>query len=291
MQCSKCQRDAIVFQPYSGLHLCDQHIIADVEAKAKRRIRAHSWLKPGDHIAVLLSGDKSTSALLYFLKKLTVHRRDIRISAITTDNGTGAPSNTSQAKRIAKVLDTELLEVLLSEESKFGSESCTGKNPEIPSPPLFPPLRSTLLDRIAQRHGITKIARGLCLDDAAGMVLENIIRGDVGKLFSGSYCQSLLLQICPFISVTAAEVSLYADLCRCDNNRTLNPYQGNRLHNDMVTLLDCFTNNHPATKYALLNLGENLAVSRRGSQVSSIRVNGTGNIKEGAAMTTQHSVR
>ena len=90
MQCSKCHRDAIVFQSYSGLHLCDQHLIADVEAKAKKMIRAQGWLRPGDHIAVLLSGDQSSSALLYFLKKLTAHRRDIRISAITIDNGTGA---------------------------------------------------------------------------------------------------------------------------------------------------------------------------------------------------------
>jgi tRNA(Ile)-lysidine synthase TilS/MesJ len=42
---------------------------------------------PGDHIAVALSGDAGSSALLYFLKKLTASRRDIRISAITVDEG------------------------------------------------------------------------------------------------------------------------------------------------------------------------------------------------------------
>ena len=82
MKCSKCLQDAIIFQPYSGLHLCGQHIIADVEAKAKKVIRAHGWLKSGDHIAVFLSGDQSSSALLYFLKKLTAQRHDIRITAI-----------------------------------------------------------------------------------------------------------------------------------------------------------------------------------------------------------------
>ena len=259
MQCSKCHRDAIVFQPYSGLHLCGQHSIADVEAKAKKVIRAHGWLKYGDHIAVLLSGNRSSSALLYFLKHLTAERRDIRITAITIADGTGARSDTSRAKQIAECLDTELLEVSLSEESETGDGIFTAKNPDISSLPSFSTSRSILLDRIAQRHGITKIAWDLCLDDAAGVVLESIIRGDGEKLVSGSSCQGVIPRICPFISVTAAEVSLYAALCGCGNQPTLNPEQGDGLHKDTVTMLDGFTNNHPATKYALLNLGENLA--------------------------------
>ena len=32
----------------------------------------------------------------------------------------------------------------------------------------------------------------------------------------------------------------------------------------MVAMLDDYTNNHPATKYALLNLGENLAGFHKG---------------------------
>jgi len=51
--------------------------------KAKHEIRRHRWITPGDHIAVALSGDKSSAALLYFLKKLTSNRRDISISAIS----------------------------------------------------------------------------------------------------------------------------------------------------------------------------------------------------------------
>ena len=70
MQCNKCRRDAILFQEYSGQHLCKYHVEADVEAKAKYEIRRNRWMTPGDHIAVALSGGKNSSALLYFLKKL-----------------------------------------------------------------------------------------------------------------------------------------------------------------------------------------------------------------------------
>ncbi|MDO8873787.1 MAG: tRNA(Ile)-lysidine synthase [Methanoregula sp.] len=259
MQCSKCHRDAIVFQSYSGLHLCDQHLIVDVEAKAKKVIRAQGWLRPGDHIAVLLSGDRCSSALLYFLKKLTAQRRDIRVSAITIDDGTSTRGDTSRAKRIADDLDTEFLEVSWSEEFSIGAETFTGKNQDISSLPLLHPSRSILLDRIAQQHGITKIAWGQCLDDAAGVVLESVIRGDVEKLISSNSCQDALLRVCPFISVTAVEVSLYAALCGCGDEQAVKPDQRDGLHKDTIAMLDCFTKNHPATKYALLNLGEELA--------------------------------
>ena len=87
MQCDACRREAEVFQPYSGKHLCPVHFFKDFEAKAKRAIRSHGWLRPGDHIAVVLPGDAAGAALLVFLANLTENRRDIRLSAITIDPG------------------------------------------------------------------------------------------------------------------------------------------------------------------------------------------------------------
>ncbi|MDP3564860.1 MAG: tRNA(Ile)-lysidine synthase [Methanoregula sp.] len=255
MQCSKCPRDAIVFQRYSGLHLCSQHSIADVEAKAKKMIRLQGWLRPGDHIAVLLSGDQSSSALLYFLKKLTAQRRDIRITAISIAGGAGAQNDISHAKQIAEGLDTGFLEVSWPEEVGTRMTSGTGKDQDV----AYPPSKPTLPDRIAQRYGITKIAWGLCLDDAAGVVLESVLRGEGERLIRYSSCQDAPVPICPFISVTSAEVSLYAELCGCGGERTMNLDQGDELHRDAITMLNGFTHNHPATKYALLNLAETLA--------------------------------
>jgi tRNA(Ile)-lysidine synthase TilS/MesJ len=267
MQCSRCHRDAIVFQPYSGLHLCDQHLIADVEAKARKMIRAQGWLRPGDHIAVLLSGDQSSSALLYFLKQLTAQRRDIRISAITMAFGRSAPPcEISRAKRIAELLDTELFEISLSEKSQDMVETVTGKNTELSPQLLISPPQYIPVETPAYPQGITKIAWGLCLDDAAGVVLESVIRGDGEKLVMGSSSQGLLPRICPFISITTEEISLYAELCGCGNQPAISPVEGDGLHKDTVTMLDNYTNNHPATKYALMNLGENLAGIKKGME-------------------------
>lgn len=258
MQCSKCHREAIIFQSYSGMHLCDQHLVTDIEAKAKKMIRAQGWLRPGDHIAVLLSGDQSSHALLYFLKRLTSQRRDVRISAITIADGTGDNSDISRTKGVAEALGVEIFEGSWS-ESGFLLGTGTEKNLNTTSLPLSAPSRSVLLDRIAQQHGISSIAWTLCLDDAAGVVLDRFIRGDVDILVKGNSCKDSILRICPFISVSAKEVSLYATLCGFPDKQTSRPEPGDGLYQDTVAMLDDYTNNHPATKYALLNLGENLA--------------------------------
>ena len=69
MQCDKCRNEAVFFQPYSGRHLCGRHLAADIEARAKRSIRSHRWMSPGDHIAVIRTGDRKSAALLHLLKK------------------------------------------------------------------------------------------------------------------------------------------------------------------------------------------------------------------------------
>lgn len=79
MQCSKCKRKAIHYQAYSGQNLCEGHLVADVERKAKRTIRQQRSLQPGDSIAVLQRGEAADKALLSFLQKLTNTRRDIQI--------------------------------------------------------------------------------------------------------------------------------------------------------------------------------------------------------------------
>jgi len=80
--CSKCRQEAVIFQPYSGQHLCRDHFILDFETKAKREIRRNHWMGPGDHIAVLLTGAGAEHALLSFFRRLAGARSDIRITGI-----------------------------------------------------------------------------------------------------------------------------------------------------------------------------------------------------------------
>ena len=82
MECSKCKREAVVYQAYSGQHLCREHLALDIGAKARRAIRRHRMIRPGDRIGVILGGSDADCALLAFLQDLTGSRRDVRVFSI-----------------------------------------------------------------------------------------------------------------------------------------------------------------------------------------------------------------
>jgi uncharacterized protein (TIGR00269 family) len=260
MQCSKCGRIAIIFQAYSGQHLCLQHFTADVEAKAKHEIRSHHWLKSGDHIAVGLSGDACSSALLYFLKKLTSNRRDIRISAISIDEGIAGYRSLKESGRIAALLQTESITGSFLEsfgkrldeiaETKGNTCSCT----------YCRVIRNFLLNQIARENGVTKIAFGSTLDDAAGSVLKHFLVGIPENTIGSDVRQGGKIPLIrPFIAVPKEEIVLYADLHVKEYNRSHCPYTNNHFDEDVDAMLNEFTLHHPATKYALLGLKKNLS--------------------------------
>lgn len=262
MQCSKCRNMAVLFQEYSGQYLCRQHFEADVEAKAKHEIRRHHWLSPGDHIAVALSGDACSSALLYFLKKLTSNRRDIRISAISVDEGIPGYHCTASAMRIAEQLDTEC--IMESFKERFGitiDEIAHTKGIAL-SCTYCRVLRNYLLNRIALEHGITKLAFGRTLDEEAGSVLKNVLQGNVEILVrSERAVRGKIPHIFPFIAVPEKEVAFYADLQVKGYIQSCCPYDNKPPDEDTQAMLNDFTIRHPATKYALLGLKKNLAAA------------------------------
>jgi uncharacterized protein (TIGR00269 family) len=249
-----------MFQTYSGQHLCLHHFTADVEAKAKHEIRRNHWLKSGDHIAVGLSGDACSSALLYFLKKLTSNRRDIRISAISIDEGIAEYSIPGGSRRIAEMLQTECIDQSFQENmGKSLDEIAEIKGTTSPCT-YCRVIRNFLLNRIAQEKGVTKIACGSTLDHAAGSVLNHILQGIPESVVgSGVSGVGKIPRIQPFIAVPKKEITFYADLHVKEYNRSHCPYTVNHFEEDVFAMLNEFTMHHPATKYALLSLKKNMA--------------------------------
>ena len=260
MQCNKCRRNAVLFQEYSGQHLCKQHFEADVEAKAKHEIRRHQWMIPGDHIAVALSGDQSSNALLYFLKKLTSNRRDIKISAISLDEGIAGYRDPACAMRIAELLDTECIRGSFQESFGTTVDEIAHTKGTTLSCMYCRVLRKFLLNRIAREHGITKLALGHTLDEGAVSVLKNVLQGNPEILVSSDRAaRGKIPRIRPFISVPHNEVALYADLHVKGYNQSRCPYHNKPFEEDVQAMLNGFTIRHPATKHALLSLEKNLA--------------------------------
>lgn len=259
MQCSKCRRDAIIFQRYSGLHLCEYHFNRDFEAKAKRAIREHHWIRSGDQVAVALSGGKDSSAVLFFLHRLLRKRPDVGLMAITVDEGIAGYRDPARARAIARRIGVPWVTASFQEEYGITLDEIVARKGTRLSCSYCGVLRRALMNRIAREQGVTKFAYGFNLDDEAQSVLMNVLRGDAGRLTRPvREVAGMVPRIKPFIYIPEREVALYAflhvegfDLAGC-------PYAVGALRRDVRGILDDYTSRHPATKYSLVNMGETL---------------------------------
>jgi uncharacterized protein (TIGR00269 family) len=259
MLCSKCRREAVIYQRYSGLHLCRTHFEADFEAKAQRAIRVHRWISPGDRIGVAMSGGKDSSALLFFLHRLVGKRRDVELVAFTVDEGISGYRDPSVPESIAGRLDIRHISVSFQDMFGITVDEIVGKKGDQLSCSYCGVLRRQCLNRMAKEHGATRLAFGFNLDDEAQSVLMNVLRGDTERLVRPLYpVEGLVSRIKPFMYIPEREVALYAFYHiegilpgRC-------PYAATALRSDVRKLLNDYAWDHPSTRYSLVNLGEDL---------------------------------
>lgn len=259
MQCSRCRKDAVVFQEYSGLHLCEEHLLRDIGAKAKRTIRTRHWLEPRDHIAVALSGGAASSAVLAFLRDLVGNRRDIRLSTLHV----GIPGRAAQAasaEEVAGATGVPFIRIPLQETGGPEDSGCpapgAGSDAKGNAARILPVLR-----RYAREQGITKIALGTVLEDRAEDVFSRIVAGNIislaGTRSSGEDLVPAIIH--PFLYIPEGEAARYA-ACRFPGRDFPVPEPCREpFAADAGSLLDDYTVRHPSTRYSLVHLADRLA--------------------------------
>jgi tRNA(Ile)-lysidine synthase TilS/MesJ len=268
MRCDTCGREAVLYQNYSGLHLCREHFTADLEAKVKRAIRTHRWLHPHDHIGVLLSGGAAGSALLFFFKALTARRRDVRVSAIIIDEGIRGYRIAQQAQRVAESLGADYYAGSFEERFGITMDEIVKERGDADACLTCRVLREALITGIARQHGITKIACGTSLDDGAREILLDVLTGRIERamLPCDTPGPSGIPVIRPFMYVPKGEIERYAKMYleeTAATQTTCSHAAGSSLSRDTGPMLDTYNDRHPATMFALVNLREHLSGAAR----------------------------
>jgi uncharacterized protein (TIGR00269 family) len=258
IKCDKCSKRAIIFQKYSGMHLCRDHFQKDVHRKVRETLRQTKIFGRGAKIAIAMDGGENSSVLLYILKDLFSRRRDIEFAAVLIDEGiSGYRSNTlSSAKSLADRLDVPYFIRNFKDAFGITADQMASQNRGHPPCLFCRAMKDALLNRIALEIGAGVLATGHSLDHEAGMIFQCYLRGDIGQLFKIKTDQSreeLIARIKPLMRVPQREISLYSrdhGLCSLQAHTCL--YSGDAMKRETTRALNDFEHKHPGTKYSLL---------------------------------------
>jgi tRNA(Ile)-lysidine synthase TilS/MesJ len=255
MDCDHCRREAILFQPYSGQHLCERHFTLDVERRAKRIIRKNGWIARGDRIAVAAKGDARGRALLHFLVSAFGARKDLSFFVVSIDE------EEHDHRDLTEILQRYGLEQIRGSIGDAAPSSTQGTSGSRYDERIYREQRMRCVQQIAQENHATRIALGSTLDDEAYDMLTDVLLGDISRLSS---TENGLPCIRPFVYVPEREVIRYAHL-HTRMQVSGNSPQHHRNH-DVLAALEDYSSRHPSTPFALAHLREIIVLSMERSR-------------------------
>lgn len=254
MSCEGCgNKTPMIKHAMTLKRLCKECFFREVEEEAQRTVEKHSLVRPGESIALGVSGGKDSSVMLHIMHNLRLRYRafydGVRFAMVAVNEGIQGYRGESLAclQRLHKKYPYELK--IVDFEERYGRtldqivNTANGDSSIHESVPLKvdleddtgrpqPTAKTTtacsfcgILRRNSLSHGslqvhCTKVATGHNADDNAETVLLNLIRGDAAKLVRCSEPLSDLDQgvarIKPLCHISQRDIVMYAYLQRLD---------------------------------------------------------------------------
>ncbi len=254
--CSSCGKPAAVHLAYAARHLCAGCFIAYFEKRFMRTVREFSMIKPGDRVAVGLSGGKDSVVMLHLLSKMR-KRLPFELVAITIDEGVKGyrPATLKVAKAACRQLKVPLKVMTFKADSgltldemmkRTGTSACSWCG-------VF---RRYLLNKGAREAKAHKIAIGHNLDDVAQTVLMNMMRNEPARLARFleplSEDAHLIPRIRPLMRTYEKEVAIYALLRGIGIHYSECPYAHFSFRQHVKTQLNDTEEKYPGTKMRIL---------------------------------------
>jgi len=270
--CSLCTEPAVVYQRSIDRHLCGTHFTAELELRVADTIKTRQMIVPQDRVAVALSGGKDSTALLLLLHHLLPAWEDVRLIAITIDEGiAGYREETIQsAENLTGRLGIE--HHCISFTGLFGNSlDAFLKGKETQACSICGILRKKALVVGAQQAGATKLATGHNLDDEAQSVLMNVFRGDLVRLVRNSRDDSsgkFIPRIKPLSLISEKEIATYLMLNDAWSELPECPYTRYAMRREVRSMLSGFEYKHPGTMLHLLESKEKIERYGKGSVIS-----------------------
>ena len=178
MKCTRCRGPAGHRFPQHNLRLCDECLEVFIKRQVEKAIKKFNMLKPGQRVVMAISGGKDSLALWQILIDLGYEVVPLHM---TLDLGEFSQRSLEASQAMAARLGQELMvrsmpqltgHALLDIVRASRREFCS----------VCGALKRYFLNQLCQELGADTLATGHHLDDEAGRLLGNMIRGHQGHL-------------------------------------------------------------------------------------------------------------
>lgn len=293
MECTKCDRDAVMSAAYSGSSLCEPHFRESVESRARRRIRKDNLLGEAtpenpERWIVGLSGGKDSAVLAHILHD--TFGRDPRVELVALTIHEGIEGYRDRSLDACRELVNELgirHEVgTYAEEFGVRMDDVVDDDPEDMAACAYCGVfRRHILEEYAAKLDATKLLTGHNLDDEAQTALMNILEGNVSQMakhfdaslasFDDRTTSVFVPRAKPLRDIPEKEVALYAHLAELPAHMTECPHASDAYRGEIRDVLLELEDRHPGTRHSIMAGYEELAAlaaeryARNGSNAST----------------------
>ncbi|MCL5437543.1 MAG: TIGR00269 family protein [Candidatus Thermoplasmatota archaeon] len=232
-----------------------------MEGRVRKEIRRQGILAHNSTVCVAVSGGKDSMTALTLMKEFSRERRDIRLIAITVDEG--ITGYRSEALRLVEEY-TDRIGVewhcrSFNDEAGFTMDRLAPRERERTTCAYCGVFRRSIMNSMARDLGATRLVTGLNLDDTAQSVMMNIARGDMTRMsMMGPHertVDGLVPRAQPLLGIPENEVLLYAIQRGIPFIRSSCPYSeeaSRNLFRDIVLRLEA---EMPGSRYAVIKSG------------------------------------
>ncbi len=277
MECTKCDREAVMVAAYSGSHLCGPHLRESVERRVRQRIREDELLadvsaEEPERWVIGLSGGKDSAVLAHIVEKTFRDDPRIELIGLTVHEGIEGYRDKSLAACRELAAERDIQHEVVSYAEEFGVEmdDVVEDDPLEMAPCAYCGVfRRDVLANYARELGATKLLTGHNLDDEAQTALMNLLEGDVKQMakhfdaslgpFGERTDSAFIPRAKPLRDVPEKEVALYAHLAELPAHMTECPHASDAYRGEIQELLLDLEENHPGTRHSIMAGYEELA--------------------------------
>lgn len=273
VRCALCSAEAVIDRPYARDHLCGPHLGETVRERFRREMHRQFPRFAGGTVAVALSGGKDSAAALVLSHAYFGRRPNVRIVAITVDEGIrGYRSRTLRAAAaLTESLGVPHRVVRARDELGVTTDRAARGLDGIAPCSYCGVWRRQLLNGAARAEGAEALVLGFNLDDLAQTTLMNFARGEVPRLARMAPHRSrrpgLVPRLAPLAQVPEREVFAFARSEGIPFDHAECPYAARAARNVFREAVWQLEEAVPGTRQALLRSRE-AVVAMRGEAVA-----------------------